>query len=93
MSEPPVFIDDTLEPCWPCVAAGAKKAKILKFDPTRDLPDDTPIRDVRLPIRILNALSYVGVQTVGEISETSDANLRSIPKLGPTTVRWLRDNL
>jgi DNA-directed RNA polymerase alpha subunit len=65
----------------------------MKIDPTRDLPDVTPIKDVRLPTRILNALSYVGLQTVGEIRETSDANLRSIPKVGSTTVRWLRDNL
>lgn len=53
------------------------------FDPAPDLPDDTPVETVRFPTRILNALTYAGVHTLGEIRAASDETLVSIPDVGP----------
>src|SRR5258707_13485229 len=41
--------------------------------PAPELPDDTPIENVRFSTRIRNALFTAGVQSVGEIREASDA--------------------
>jgi DNA-directed RNA polymerase alpha subunit len=43
-------------------------------DPTPELPDDTPIRDVNLPTRIRNVLATAGLKTIGEVREVSDIN-------------------
>ena len=64
----------------------------MKFAPTRNLPDDTPVIDIHLPTRISNGLLDLGLRTVGEIRETSDGNLLSAPNLGPSSLRWLRDH-
>lgn len=63
------------------------------LDPMPELPDDTPIWRVRFPTRILNALREGGLQTVGEIRETSDANLLSFQDLGKNSVVHLRKTL
>ena len=63
------------------------------FDPAPDLPDETPLETVRFPTRILNAFTYAGVRTLGEIREASDVTLASLPDLGAGSVRWLRDKL
>ena len=63
------------------------------FDPTPDLPDDTPIEVVRFPTRIFNALSLAGVRTLGEVRECTDQMLASLPDLGRGSVKWLRDRL
>jgi hypothetical protein len=42
------------------------------LDPTAELPDDTPISNVRFPARICNVLAAAGLKTVGEVRETSD---------------------
>jgi DNA-directed RNA polymerase alpha subunit len=60
--------------------------------PTSELPDDTPIADVRLSTRIRNALN-AGIKTVGEIREASDATLLSLQDLGPGSVAHLREAL
>ena len=48
------------------------------LDPTPELPDDTPISDVKLPTRIRNALTAAGMKTIGEVREASDATLLSL---------------
>ena len=47
------------------------------IDPTPELPDDTPIENVRFPSRIRNVLAAAGLKTVGEIRETADETLLS----------------
>ena len=63
------------------------------FDPAPDLPDDTPVETVRFPTRIVNALTYAGVRTLGEIREASDETLASLPDMGPGSLKWLRETL
>jgi DNA-directed RNA polymerase alpha subunit len=58
-----------------------------------ELPNDTPLEKVRLPTRIFNALSRAGVRTLGEIRESTDKTLASLPDLGRVSVKWLRDRL
>jgi DNA-directed RNA polymerase alpha subunit len=52
------------------------------LDPTAELPDDTPISNVRFPARICNVLAAAGLKTVGEVRETSDEILLSFQDLG-----------
>jgi len=63
------------------------------LDPTPELPDDTPISDVEFPARIRNVLAAAGLQTVGEVRETSDDTLLSLPDLGKSSVAQLRATL
>ena len=58
--------------------------------PTPELPDDTPIEQIRFSARIRNALNEAGLKTVGEVREASDATLLSIQKLGRGSLRYLR---
>jgi Bacterial RNA polymerase, alpha chain C terminal domain len=62
-----------------------------KLDPTPELPDDTPISDIELPVRIRNVLAAAGLETVGEVRETSDEILLSFQvserSLSPIFVR------
>jgi DNA-directed RNA polymerase alpha subunit len=53
------------------------------LDPRLELPDDTPIENIRLPSRIRNVLAAAGLKTVGEVRETTDATLLSFQDLGP----------
>ena len=64
-----------------------------ELEPTPELPDDTPTREVRFPTRIKNALFAAGVKTVGEVREMSDADLLSFPDFGKGTVTQLREML
>ena len=43
-----------------------------ELEPTPELPDDTPIREVQFPTRVKNALFAAGLKTVGEVREMSD---------------------
>jgi hypothetical protein len=52
-----------------------------ELEPTPKLPDKTPIREVRFPTGIKNALFAAGLKTVGEVRETSDEALLSLPIL------------
>jgi DNA-directed RNA polymerase alpha subunit len=62
-------------------------------DPTPELPDDTPIEDVRFPTRIRNVLAAAGLKTVGEVRETADETLLSFQDIGPGSVAHLRETL
>ena len=60
---------------------------------TPEPPDNTPIREIRFPTRIENALFAAGLKTVGEVREMSDAALLALPDFGKTSVAQLRDLL
>src|SRR5882672_10066166 len=61
--------------------------------PAPELPDDTPIENVRFSTRVRNALITAGLKTVGEIREASDAMLLSLQDLGKGSVAHLRETL
>jgi DNA-directed RNA polymerase alpha subunit len=61
--------------------------------PAPELPDDTPIENVRFSARVRNALTTAGVKTVGEIRVASDAMLLSLQDLGKGSVAHLRETL
>jgi len=63
------------------------------LNPAPELPDDTPIENVRFSTRIRNALNAAGMKTVGEVRETSDDNLLSLQDLGPSSISYLRESL
>jgi DNA-directed RNA polymerase alpha subunit len=63
------------------------------IDPTPELPDDTPIENVRFPSRIRNVLAAAGLKTVGETRETADETLLSFQDFGPGSVTHLRKTL
>jgi DNA-directed RNA polymerase alpha subunit len=57
--------------------------------PAPELPDDTPIGNVRFSTRIRNAVTAAGWKTVGEIREASDATLLGLQDLGKGSVTHL----
>ena len=61
--------------------------------PAPELPDDTPIENVRFSTRVRNALTTAGLKTVGEIREASDAMLLSLQDFGKGSVAHLRETL
>src|SRR5258707_11123513 len=61
--------------------------------PAPELPDDTPIENVRFSTRIRSAVTAAGWKTVGEIREASDATLLGLKDLGPGSVTSLRETL
>jgi DNA-directed RNA polymerase alpha subunit len=61
--------------------------------PTPELPDDTPIEQVRFSTPVRNVLEATGLKTVGEVRETSDETLLSFQDLGPGSVAHLRETL
>jgi DNA-directed RNA polymerase alpha subunit len=61
--------------------------------PAPELPDDTPIENVRFSTRIRNALNAAGLKTIGEIREASDATLLSLQNCGQGSVAHLRETL
>ena len=69
-----------------------EKAARPMFYPAPELPDDTPIENVRFS-RVRNALTTAGLKTVGEIREASDAMLLSLQDLGKGSVAHLRETL
>jgi DNA-directed RNA polymerase alpha subunit len=64
-----------------------------ELDPTPELPDDTPVREVRSQTRIKDALFAAGVKTVGQVREMSDEALLSLPDFGKASVAHLRETL
>ena len=64
-----------------------------EVEPTPELPDDTPIRDVRFPTRIKDALFAAEIKTVGEVREMADETLVGLPDLGKASVAHLRGTL
>ena len=63
------------------------------FYPAPELPDDTPIDNVRFSTRIRTAVTATGWKTVGEIRQASDATLLSLQDLGKGSVAHLRETL
>ena len=61
--------------------------------PAPELPDDTLIENVRFVTRIRNALNAAGMKTIGEVRETSDDTLLSLPDLGRASIAHLRETL
>lgn len=61
---------------------GGRAAEGPMLYPAPEIPDDTPIKNVRFSTRVRNALTAAGVKTVGEIREASDATLFSLQDLG-----------
>jgi DNA-directed RNA polymerase alpha subunit len=64
-----------------------------RIDPTAELPDNTPIEDVRFSTRLRNVLAVGGLKTVGEVRDTADKTLLSFQDLGPHSVTHLRKTL
>jgi hypothetical protein len=62
------------------------------IDPTPELPDDTPIENIRFPARLRNMLA-ARRQNIGEVRETDDKTLLSFQDLGPDSVTYLRKTL
>jgi hypothetical protein len=69
-----------------------KETEMSELDPTPELPDDTPIARVRLPIRIRNVLE-AGLKTIGEVHETADDTLLSSYDFSKGSVVPLREIL
>jgi DNA-directed RNA polymerase alpha subunit len=63
------------------------------IDPTPELPDNTPIENIRLSTRLRNVLAAEGPKTVGEVRETADKTLPSFQDRGPDSVAHLRKSL
>jgi DNA-directed RNA polymerase alpha subunit len=60
------------------------------IEPTPELPDDTPINNLRFPSRIRNVLAAEGLITVGDVRETADETLLSFQDFGRGSVTHLR---
>jgi hypothetical protein len=64
-----------------------------ELEPTPELPDDTPIREVHFPPRINDALFAAGLKTVGQVREISDDALLALQDFGRDSVSYLRETL
>jgi DNA-directed RNA polymerase alpha subunit len=53
----------------------------------------TLIENVRFATRIRNALNAAGIKTIGELRETSDDRLVSLPDHGSGSIAYLRETL
>lgn len=69
--------------CLPSIPGKSKFKTPSTDDPTPELPDDTPIENIRFATRLRNALAVEGLKTVGEVRETADETLLSFQDLGP----------
>src|ERR1700730_14245074 len=58
--------------------------------PAPELPDDTPVENVRFATRIRKALHAAGMKTIGDVREVSDAALLSLPDFGSGSLSYLR---
>jgi Bacterial RNA polymerase, alpha chain C terminal domain len=65
----------------------------LRLDRSPDLPDDTPIGDVKFPSRIRNALITAEIATVAEVRDTSDRLFLTFQNLGGRSVAHLLTTL
>jgi len=64
-----------------------------EIDPTPELPDNMPIREVRFPTRIKDALFAAGLKTVAEVREISEEALLRLPDFGKASVAHVRETL
>jgi hypothetical protein len=62
-------------------------------EPTPELPDSTPIREVRFPTPIRDALFAAALKTVGEVREMADDALLALTDFAKSSVAQLRDTL
>ena len=65
--------------------------QIAHLRPTPSLPDDTRLDAITLPTRIRNALKHNGLQTVGDVRETSDKTLFSFQDFGRGSLTFCRE--
>jgi DNA-directed RNA polymerase alpha subunit len=63
------------------------------LQPTPELPDDTPLYNVELPVRVRNVLTAAGLNNVGDVREISDETLLSFQDLGKGSLTHLRETL
>jgi hypothetical protein len=69
------------------------EGQMSELEPTLELPDNTPIREVHFPTPIKDALFAAGLKTVGQVREMSDEALLSLPDFGHASVAYLREML
>ena len=63
------------------------------LDPVPNLPDDTPIENIRFSTRIRNALIGAGMKTIGEIRAKPDDELGRLTRIGKESLKYLRRTL
>ena len=63
------------------------------LEPTPELPDETLISDVEFSTHLRTVLAAAGLETVGDVRETSDEILLSFKGLGKASVAHLRETL
>jgi hypothetical protein len=82
---------------WPARGSNrlctTEKSNRMMLEPTPELPDETLISDVEFPTRIRTVLAAAGLETVGEVRETSDEILLSFQDFGKTSIAYLRETL
>jgi DNA-directed RNA polymerase alpha subunit len=61
--------------------------------PAPELPDNTPVANVRFSTRVRNALNAAGMKTIGDVREVSDAALLSLPDFGASSLFYIRQAL
>ena len=65
--------------------------RVVLFDPTPMLSNETPLNEVAMPTRIRNAFKFHGLRTVGDARETSDATLLSFQDFGQGSLNFCRE--
>src|ERR1700743_2668860 len=73
--------------------SGLKEGQMSGLEPTPELPDNTPIRQVRFAPRIKIALLAAGIETVGKVREMSEQALHDLPDFGLSSLPHLRETL
>ena len=63
------------------------------LEPSPQLPDATLIADITLPTRIRKVLSFAGLNTVGDVRQTSDKKLLTLRDFGSRSIATLRQLL
>jgi hypothetical protein len=64
----------------------------MLLHPTSELPDDTPVEQVRLPWNIRRALNGAGLVTVGNVRKAANETLLAL-KLNCGVVDYIRATL
>jgi len=64
----------------------------MLLHPTSELPDDTPVKQIRLPWAFRRTLSEAGLMTVGAVRKATDETLLEL-KLGRGVVDHIRATL
>ena len=89
----------------PVAAAAGARTAAADGDPGAGMPSGAgtaaasdgavllPIEDLQLPVRTFNSLRREGIHTVRDLSARSEADLRTIPNLGPQSVSDIKQKL